>query len=160
MEPIKHSVAVVVRGSDEGTFLLVRRPDDPADPLAGVWGFPAVTLAPGEGELDGVTRAGRDKLGVRLTATRRIGTRTGIQNGISLRLTEYEAVIADGTPAVPQGDASVTQYTACRYTADPGELAEAASRGSLCAQLFLADRAILGDRGLPGDTGTPGGPAA
>ena len=147
MDPIKHSVAVVVRGPDEGTFLLVRRPDDPADPLAGVWGLPAVTLAPGEGELDGVTRAGRAKLGVRLTATRRIGTTTGTQNGTALRLTEYEAVITGGTPVVPQGDSSVTQYTACRYATDPGELAEAAGRGSLCARLFLADR------GLPGDGG-------
>jgi ADP-ribose pyrophosphatase YjhB (NUDIX family) len=134
MDPTKHSVAVVVRGPDEGTFLLVRRPDDPADPLAGVWGLPAVTLAPGEGELDGVARAGRAKLGVRLTATRRVGSTTGTQNGTALRLTEYEAVATDGTPAVPQGD----------------DLAEAAGRGSLCARLFLADR------GLPGD----GGPAA
>ncbi|MCW2935914.1 MAG: MutT/nudix family protein [Actinomycetia bacterium] len=154
MDPIKQSVAVVVRGPGEGTYLLVRRPDDPADPLAGVWGLPAVTLAPGEGELDGVTRAGRAKLGVRLAATRRIGATTGMQNGIALRLTEYEAVITDGTPAVPQGDSSVTQYTACRYAADPGELAEAASRGSLCARLFLADQ------GFSQDPGAPAGPAA
>jgi len=33
----------------------------------------------------------------------------------------------------------VTQYTACRFTADPAVLAEAAARGSLCAQLFLQD---------------------
>jgi predicted TIM-barrel fold metal-dependent hydrolase/ADP-ribose pyrophosphatase YjhB (NUDIX family) len=145
MDPIKHSVAVAVRGPEAGTFLLVRRPDDPADPLAGVWGLPAVTLAPGEGELDGVIRAGRDKLGVQLTPTRRIGTTTGTQNGVALRLTEYEAMLIHGTPVVPQGDSSVTQYTACRYTAEPAELAEAASRGSLCAQLFLADRASAGE---------------
>jgi ADP-ribose pyrophosphatase YjhB (NUDIX family) len=167
MDPIKHSVAVAVRGPEAGTFLLVRRPDDPDDPLAGVWGLPAVTLAPGEGELDGVARAGRAKLGVRLTATRRIGTTTGIQNGTALRLTEYEAVIAgDGTPVVPQGDSSVTQYTACRYSADPGELGEAASRGSLCARLFLADSTSSsppttpGGRGPAGDEGAPVGPGA
>jgi hypothetical protein len=50
-------------------------------------------------------------------------------------------VITGGAPSVPQGDASVTQYAACRYTADPGDLAEAAGRGSLCARLFLRDRA-------------------
>jgi hypothetical protein len=33
----------------------------------------------------------------------------------------------------------MTQYAACRYTDDPGTLAEAAARGSLCAQLFLED---------------------
>jgi ADP-ribose pyrophosphatase YjhB (NUDIX family) len=141
---MKHSVAVVVHGPRDGTFLLVRRPDDPADSLAGAWGLPAVTLAPGEGELNGVARAGLAKLGVTLRAGRRIGERHAIQNGTSLCLAEYEAVITAGTPQVPQGDPAVTQYTAWRYSADPADLAEAASRGSLCAQVFLADR------GLPG----------
>jgi 8-oxo-dGTP diphosphatase len=140
MPAMKHSVAVVVRGPADGTFLLVRRPDDPGDPIAGAWGFPAVTLAAGEGELDGVARAGRAKLGVTLRAVRKIGTRTGIQNGTSLRLSEYEAVITAGTPHVPQADPAVTQYTAWRYSADPADLAEAAGRGSLCAAVFLADR--------------------
>ena len=139
MAQMKQSVAVVVRGPVEGTFLLVRRPKDPGDPLAGVWGFPAVTLAPGEAELDGVARAGHDKLGVTLRAVRHIGTRTGSQNGASLRLAEYEAVITAGTPHVPQARAGVTQYTAWRYSADPADLAEAAGLGSLCAAVFLAD---------------------
>ena len=146
MAAIKHSVADVVRGPDDGTFLLVRRPDDPADPLAGAWGFPAVTLAPGEGELDGVARAGRAKLGVALRAVRRIGERAGLQGGTALRLAEYEAVIEAGTPSVPQADASVTQYTAWRYASDPGELSAAAGRGSLCAQVFLADRGLPPER--------------
>jgi 8-oxo-dGTP diphosphatase len=138
---LKHSVAVVVRGPGDGAFLVVRRPDDPADPLAGVWGLPAVTLAAGEDELAGVARAGRAKLGVELRAVRRIGEAEGTQNGAALRLAEYEAVITGGTPSVPQADATVTQYTACRYTAEPADLAEAASRGSLCARLFLQDQA-------------------
>jgi ADP-ribose pyrophosphatase YjhB (NUDIX family) len=148
MPAMKHSVAVVVRGPGDGTFLLVRRPGDPGDPLAGAWGFPAVTLAAGEAELDGVARAGRAKLGVTLAAVRKIGTRTGSQNGTWLRLTEYEAVITAGTPRVPQADPAVTQYTAWRYSADPADLAEAAGRGSLCAAVFLADRGLAG--GLPG----------
>lgn len=137
----KHSVAVVVRGPGNATFLVVRRPDDPADPLAGVWGLPAVTLAAGEDELAGVARAGRAKLGVELRAVRRIGEMQGTQDGAALRLAEYEAVITGGAPSVPQADASVTQYTAWRYTAEPGDLAEAARRGSLCARLLLQDRA-------------------
>jgi hypothetical protein len=138
---LKHSVAVVVRGPDDGTFLVVRRPDDPADPLAGAWGFPAVTLAAGEDELAGVARAGRAKLGVELRAVRRIGEMQEARDGTALRLAEYEAVITSGTPSVPQADASVTQYSAWRYTAEPADLAEAAGRGSLCARLFLRERA-------------------
>jgi 8-oxo-dGTP diphosphatase len=145
---VKHSVAVVVHGPGDGMFLLVRRPGDPGDPLAGVWGFPAVTLAPGEGELDGVTRAGRVKLGVTLRAVRKVGTRTGTQNGTRLCLAEYEAVITAGTPRVPQPGRAVTQYAAWRYSADPADLAEAAGRGSLCAAVFLADRGL--PEGRPG----------
>ena len=141
----KHSVAVVVRNPQDGSFLLVKRPDDPGDPLAGIWGFPAVTLARGEDERSAVARAGRAKLGVALRCGRKIGTRTGTQGGTSLTLSEYEAVITTGTPSVPQAGAGVTQYTAWRWSADPGDLAEAAARGSLCARVFLEDSASLED---------------
>jgi hypothetical protein len=141
MKPVKHSVAVVVRSPSGGAFLIVRRPRDEDDPLAGVWGLPAVTLLDGEDERAAVVRAGRVKLGVRLAPGARIGEKTADRGGYVLRLADYEATIAGGVPAVPQPDGSMTQYTACRYTADPGTLAEAAARGSLCAQVFLEDQA-------------------
>jgi 8-oxo-dGTP diphosphatase len=140
MKPVKHSVAVVVREAGSpagGAFLVVRRPEDPEDPLAGVWGLPAVTLLDGEDERAAVVRAGRVKLGVELTAGARIGEKTSDRGGYLLRLADYEAAVIRGVPAVPQPDGSMTQYTACRYTTDPGTLAEAAARGSLCAQVFL-----------------------
>jgi 8-oxo-dGTP diphosphatase len=144
MKPVKHSVAVVVRrpAGDTGEavpFLVVRRPDDPADPLRGAWGLPAVTLREGEDERGAVVRAGRLKLGVELVPGRRIGEKTADRDGYLLRLAGYEATIASGEPGVPQPDASVTQYTACRFTADPAVLDEAAARGSACAQVFLED---------------------
>lgn len=137
MKPIKRSVAVVVRNA--GAFLIVRRPDDPEDPLAGLWGLPAVTLLDGEDERAAVVRAGRVKLGVELAAGARLGEKTADRGGYVLRLADYEATVLHGTPAVPQRDTSMTQYTECEYTTDPGPLAEAASRGSLCAQVFLED---------------------
>jgi len=143
MKPVKHSVAVVVRDA-AGAFLIVRRPDDPGDPLAGLWGLPAVTLRAGEAERAAVARAGRVKLGVELAAGARIGEKTADRGGYLLRLADYEATVVAGVPAVPQPDASLTQYTACRYTADPGDLAEAAARGSLCAQVFLEHGASSG----------------
>ena len=148
----KRSVAVVVRRAAGVTeFLVVRRPDDPADPLAGLWGLPAVTLRPGEDELAAVRRVGRDKLGAALTAGPRIGEKAADRGGYRLRLADYEAVLVAGEPTVPQPDDSVTQYTACRFTADPAVLAAAAARGSLCAQLFLQDnskkRLAAGERG-------------
>lgn len=141
---MKHSVAVVVRRpvddtEEAGAFLVVRRPDDPADPLRGAWGLPAVTVRHGEDEPGAVVRAGRVKLGVELAPGRRIGEKTVDRGGYLLRLADYEAVIVSGEPGVPQPDASMTQYTACRFTADPAVLDEAAARGSVCAQVFLAD---------------------
>jgi 8-oxo-dGTP pyrophosphatase MutT (NUDIX family) len=138
MKPLKRSVAVVV-GRPGGEFLIVRRPDDPDDPLAGAWGLPAITLLDGEDERAGVVRAGRVKLGVKLAAGARIGEKTADRGGYLLHLADYAATVLAGVPVVPQPDDSMTQYTACRYTSDPGTLAEAAARGSLCAQVFLED---------------------
>jgi uncharacterized protein len=86
-----------------------------------------------------VIRAGRDKLGVTLQPGARLGEASADRGAYLLVLADYEATIADGAPSVPQPDASVTQYVEWRYTADPAELAEAAGRGSLCAQIFLRD---------------------
>jgi 8-oxo-dGTP diphosphatase len=137
MKPAKRSVAVVISGAG-GTFLIVRRPDDPEDPLSGVWGFPAVTLRDGEDESAAAVRAGRVKLGVDLAVGRRLGTKTADRGGYLLHLADYEATISAGTPSVPQPDTSMTQYAEWRFTDDPGMLGEAAGRGSLCAQIFLA----------------------
>jgi hypothetical protein len=136
MKPVKHSVALVVRDSD-GAYLAVKRPADPDDPLAGVWGLPAVTLRDGEDERAAAARAGRDKLGAELAVGRKIGEKTVERDAYLLHLADYEATVSAGTPSVPQPGASVTQYTDCRYTRDPGLLAEAAGRGSACAQVFL-----------------------
>lgn len=132
-------MAVVVRDAD-GAFLIVKRPDDPADPLAGMWGFPAVTLREGEDERSAAVRAGHAKLGVPLDVGGRIGEETADRGLYVLTLADYEATVAGGTVSVPQPDASMTQYTQARFTADPGILAEAAGKGSVCARIFLQSR--------------------
>ena len=136
MGTVKHSVAVVVR-DETGAFLAVKRPDDPEDPLAGLWGLPAVSLRDGETERDAVTRAGRVKLGVELTPGEKIGTKTADRGSYVLTLTDYCATVVSGDVAVPQPDVSMTQYTEARFVTDPAILAEAARRGSLCAQIYL-----------------------
>jgi hypothetical protein len=155
MKPTKRSVAVVVRKA--GAFLIVRRPDDPEDLLAGIWGLPAVTLRDGEDEQAAVVRAGRVKLGVELAVGARLGEKTADRGGYLLRLADYEATVLHGVPAVPQPDHSMTQYTACRYTTDPATLAEAAARGSLCAQVFLEDnskRRLAAEDGVAAGSGS------
>jgi 8-oxo-dGTP diphosphatase len=136
MKPVKDSVAVVIRCAD-GAFLVTLRPDEPGDPLGGVWGFPAVTRRPGEDARSAAERVGPLKLGVRLSVGAKLGERTDDRGDYLLRLADYAAEIADGTPSVPQADDSVTQYVACQFTDDPGVLVPAAKRGSLCSQIFL-----------------------
>jgi NUDIX domain len=112
-------------------LLLVRRPDDD-ESLPGVWGLPAVSLAPGESEEDGVRRAGREKLGVELEPLGPIGSEGS--------MTDWEVRIRAGEPAVPQAGPN-TQYTALRY-GDPSELVPAARLGSLCCRALLRARGL------------------
>ena len=154
MKRVKRSVALVVRGAVPGEFLIVRRPQDPADPLAGLWGLPAITLLDGEDEGRPLpSGAGRAKLGVELRGRRahRRAQRAD-RGGHVLRLADYEAAIVAGVPAVPQRDQSMTQYTACRFSGDSASLREPAARGSLCAQVFLEARETgAGSRAAPSD---------
>ena len=136
MKRVKESVAVVVRNR-AGEFLVTRRPDDPADELAGVWGLPAVTRRSGEAERPAAERIGPLKLGVTLSIGARLGERDDDRGQYLLRLADYEASIVRGTPTVPQSDDSVTQYVACEFTSDPAVLVAAARRGSACARIFL-----------------------
>jgi hypothetical protein len=120
-----------------GEFLVTQRPDDPADELAGMWGFPAVTRRPGETEQAAARRIGPLKLGVTLSVGARLGERADDRGEYVLRLTDYEASIVHGSPSVPQSDRTVTQYVACTFTSDPAVLVAAARRGSVCARIFL-----------------------
>jgi 8-oxo-dGTP diphosphatase len=136
MKPVKESVAVVIR-NQAGEFLVTRRPDDPGDDLAGGWGFPAVTRRGGESERAAAERIGPLKLGVTLSVGAKLGDRAADRGDYLLRLSDYYALIVEGTPSVPQSDDSVTQYVAYEFTSDPSVLVATARRGSVCSQIFL-----------------------
>jgi 8-oxo-dGTP diphosphatase len=120
----------VVIESAEG-LLLVRRPDDDED-LPGVWGLPAVSLEAGESEEEAVRRAGRDKLGIELEPVERVGREE--------TMTDWEARILSGNPAVPQPGPH-TQYTELHF-GEPSELVPAAREGSLCCRVLLRARGL------------------
>jgi 8-oxo-dGTP diphosphatase len=119
----------VIDGPDG--LLLVRRPDDDED-LPGVWGLPAVSLAPGESEEEAVRRAGREKLGVEVSPIRPLG--------VDQTMTGWEAGIVTGDPSVPQPGPH-TQYTDLRW-GEPSELVPAARQGSLCCRVLLRARGL------------------
>lgn len=134
--PFKHSIALVIKNK-KGEFLIVKRPDDEPGALAGVWGFPAVSLKEGENEVQAVHRAARVKLGVEVEIIRKIGEKTADRGEFVLHLSDYEATITSGTPSVPQPDTSMTQYTDYHYANDPAVLFPAAEKDSLCSQIYL-----------------------
>jgi NUDIX domain-containing protein len=114
-----------------GGLLLVRRPDDD-ERLPGLWGLPAVSLAPGESEREAVCRAGREKLGVEVEPVERVGR--------DQTMTDWEARIVSGEPQVPQPGPH-TQYTDLRW-GEPSELVPAARQGSLCCGVLLRARGL------------------
>ncbi len=119
-------------------MLAVKRPDELGEELPGVWGLPATTLRAGEPREDGVRRLGREKLGVGLTPLRELASGEQQRSRYTLRMTVYEASMA-GEPRLPErGDTSAgTLYNALDWL--PAEsFREAAARGSLCCELFLA----------------------
>ena len=118
---------------------MVQRPKDEEGPLAGVWGFPAITLRSGETEHDAAVRIGRAKLGVDLQIGHKIGERTADRGDYVLHLSDYAATIADDLVAkVPQSDTSMTQYIDLAYADDSKVLFPAAQNGSLCSQVYLS----------------------
>ncbi len=133
---LRRAVAAVIQRPD-GLVLAVRRPDEPGEELPNIWGLPATTLADGEAPEDAVRRLGREKLGVELTPLRALAEGEQPRAGYTLHMTVYE-VSMSGVPQLPRrapGSAS-TLYDALDWL-PPDAFADAASRGSLCCQLFL-----------------------
>jgi 8-oxo-dGTP diphosphatase len=141
MKPNKEAVSLVITDNDDD-FLAVKRADDPIDDLAGVWGFPAVTLKTDETHQEAALRVGHQKLGVDIVLGPKIGDSTHDRNTYILHLTDYEAKISNGVPVAPQADLSVSQYAECKFTNDPTILFEAARKGSQCTQLFLESKGV------------------
>lgn len=136
MKPTKQAVSLVIKDENDN-FLVVQRPDDPNDDLAGVWGFPAVTLRDNETEAQAADRVATSKLGITIRLGKRLDESTHDRPNYVLTLADYEATVASGVPTAPQADISVTQYAACKFTDDPTILFAAARQGSQCTQIFL-----------------------
>jgi ADP-ribose pyrophosphatase YjhB (NUDIX family) len=134
---VRRSIAVAIpAGHRPGLLLLlVRRPLDDDD-LPGIWGLPASSLRSGEEWLDAVLRTGSEKLGVDLVAPALLHSGSTPRSGHILSMRLYSAVIAAGTPRVPQPFPDVTQYLDLRW-GPVDDLRAAASHGSLCARLCI-----------------------
>lgn len=136
MKPTKNAISYVIYNDDRSQFLVVQRPEDDEN-LPNVWGLPAGSLKENEGYEDAVLRSGREKLGVDLRIVEFIREGDIERDDYILNMKEYEVDIINGEPEVPQDVKGVTQYKAWKWgTSD--DLTDAASKGSLCCQLYLS----------------------
>jgi len=140
----KVTVAVVLHKAVGGReFLVVRRPEGDKD-FAGSWGFPAVTLQPGELPEQGAARVCREKLGCRATATRFLGLMLQKRNSYDVFLMDIEMVLDAGEVAdVAKADTTHTAYSDQIWTTDPLIVEPGARAGSCCSSIFLTDRGLL-----------------
>ena len=135
MKPIKNSIAFVIYNKDKSAFLIVQRPSDD-DNLPNVWGLPAGSLKDGETFEECVVRSGKEKLGVDLQVVDLIGEGEIEREHYILHMKEYKAEIANGEPKVPQAYEGITQYSRWKWGVAE-DLKDAASKGSLCSQIYL-----------------------
>ncbi len=134
--PTRRVVSIVLRDEERPDRILsVRRPADDPD-LPGAWGLPAGRIRVGESPERAAMRAGHDKLGVRIGGLRRRASGEMLRTGYRLEMILLEAILVEGTPAVPQSLPGITQYSEARWAAAE-ILAPATELGSLCCRLFF-----------------------
>lgn len=138
MKRTENAVSYVIYNGDGTRILSVKRPGN--DDLPNVWGLPAGTVREGENPEQAVVRSGREKLGVKLEVKGMLNEGEIERETYILHMRLYEAEIGEGEPKVPQASGG-TQYVEWKW-AEPGELKEAASKGSLCSRLLLEKKGI------------------
>src|SRR6202042_3803889 len=124
---VKYTVAVVLKPSrDSNEFLVVKRPDDDPD-LASSWGFPAVTLQPGELPEAAALRVCREKLGCQATPGRFLGIMFQQRNSYNIFLMDIEMELVAGQSAdIHKANTEHTAYADQKWTTDPMDLMPAA----------------------------------
>ena len=135
MKPTKQSIAFLIYNKDRSKILIVKRPIDD-NILPGVWGLPAGSLKDNETFEKAVIRSGLEKLGVELKVKKYIGENNIERDSFISHMEEYEAEIIKGEPNVPQLIQGMTQYEEWKW-GKSSDLKEAASKGSLCSQIYL-----------------------
>ena len=121
-KPSKRSIALVVRNGER--ILTIRRQDDD-DELPGIWGLPAGSFRGQETTQDLAGRIGRDKLGVRVVAGRRLTSGKQDRPAYSIEMDLIEAAL-DGEPTHPEWKWDSVEV-----------LRDGAGKGSLCCALAL-----------------------
>lgn len=145
LKPTRYAVSYLIFNSEDESlplqcrrFMMVQRPaDDENVATANAWGLPAGYRAADQAWEDAVRVSGAQKLGVKLEPLRLLNKGVLQRAEYILEMQQWEAVVVEGTPSVPQAVAGVTQYQNMRMDGRAEMLRPAAAVGSLCSRLFL-----------------------
>ena len=140
---IKYVVAAILKNKENPEeFLVVKRPDDDLD-LGGHWGFPAVTMKPGELPEEAAVRICKEKLNCEARPTRFLGIMFQKRNSYDIFLMDVDLELTGDQPDVHAADTENTAYVDQKWSTDPEDLRASANGGSCCSSIFLTDRGLL-----------------
>lgn len=142
MNPTKFAIAaVVINPKNSAEVLAVKRPSTD-DSLPNVWGLPAIVVSDGELPEDAVKRLGFEKLSTEIKATSYMGIKYTERNTYNLILMDIQVRLTGKEPSVLEATTTDTKYVDQQWTSDYSLFKEAASKGSLCSQIFLESKNI------------------
>lgn len=142
-KPIKYVVSAILKNKNNPEeFLVVKRPDDDPD-LGGHWGFPSVTMHPGELPEQAAVRVCKEKLNCDATPTRFLGMMFQKRNSYDIFLMDIDLELAQGQPDVHAANTKHTAYVDQKWSTNPEDLRGSANSGSCCGSIFLTDRGLL-----------------
>lgn len=145
MKPTKFSIAVAIFNPDNNSEVLAVKRPPTDDSLPNVWGLPAVTPIDGELPETAVKRLGIEKLVTNIEAVSYIGIKYTERSAYNLILMEVEARLIGESPSVKDATTIETKYVDQQWTSDYSIFKKAASKGSLCSQIFLKSKGISWD---------------
>lgn len=132
------AVAAAIFSKDNSKVLAIKRPDDPNDSLAGLWGLPAIRVLKNEEEIIAARKIGPEKLGTEIEPLERLGELQGQRALGILTLGLWKCDMA-GIPDFTKR--LITNPNATKYITwawkNPKELVVSAERGSLCSSILL-----------------------
>lgn len=142
MNPTKFAIAAIITNpQNQEEVLAVKRPPTD-DSLPNIWRLPAIIVNDGELPEDAIKRLGVEKLSTEIKAVSYLGVKYAERSTYRLILMDLQANLTGNEPSVREATTTGTKYIDQQWTSDYSLFKEAASKGSLCSQIFLDSKGI------------------
>ena len=141
----KFAIAVALQNpNNPSQILVVKRPPEDEN-LPNVWGLPAVVVEEDELPEVAVKRLGLEKLSTSIEPVSYLGIKRADRGSYELILMDIVANLIGEPPSVIDAPTNNTKYVDQKWTSDFSILLEAATKGSLCSQIFLESKGLTWD---------------